>query len=213
MRTYDEAILAVPRRLAGVIEPPLQAQLLTSLPQNPGDMGYRTWHATADCAALATYAHVPHLFVVLFPAFTVAFPNALDPKGHDAAAAVSGPALGASRALVRAEAVAPGTRQVPLRDAGQPNRRLQHMLSVLTADAAHERLVEKTAECKSPPHPRHMAVHLSVCGDSSTVSVIPRDEATTLSNAQFTVLTRRRTLLPIDHKSGGGAHEVPCVLG
>ena len=58
-----------------------------------------------------------------------------------------------------------------------------------------------------------MAVHLSGCGDSSTFSVIPRDEATTLSNAQFTVLTRRRLLLPIDHDFWGDAHEVPYVLG
>ena len=60
-RTYDDAILAVPRRLAGIIELPLQAQLLTSLPQNPGGMGYRTRHATEDCAALAAYVHVSHL--------------------------------------------------------------------------------------------------------------------------------------------------------
>ena len=52
-RTYDDAILAVPRRLAGVIELPLLAQLLMSLPQNLRGMGYRTWHAAADCAALA----------------------------------------------------------------------------------------------------------------------------------------------------------------
>ena len=31
-RTYDEAILAAPRHLAGITEVPLQAQLLTSLP-------------------------------------------------------------------------------------------------------------------------------------------------------------------------------------
>ena len=140
VRTYDDAILAVPRRLAGIIELPLQAQLLTSLPQNLGDMGYRTLHATADCAALAAYVHVPHLFSVLFPAFTVVFPNVLDLKDRDSAAAVSGPALGAHRALMRSEAAAPGIRLATLRDAGQPIRRLQHTLPALTADAVHERL-------------------------------------------------------------------------
>ena len=57
-----------------------------------------------------------------------------------------------------------------------------------------------------------MAVHLSECGDSSTFSVIPRDEATTLSNAQLTVLTRRRLLLPIDHNSGGMLMRCPAWL-
>ena len=99
-RTYDDAILAVPRRLAGIIELPLQAQLLTSLPQNLGGMGYRTWHATADCAELAAYVHVSHLIVGLFPAFTAVFPDVLDLNDHDAAVAASGPALGAHRALV-----------------------------------------------------------------------------------------------------------------
>ena len=200
MVKYDAAVMDAPRRLARLtVLPSLQKELAT-LSQDNGGLGYRTWGATADAAYLASYTHTAKQFTTLFPALAPQFPDVLTLASVEAAAAASPAALFALRALTRIESteVAVGlTRACLQRDQSQPLRHLQHSLATISDDARHRLAVATIAETDNASHPRHMAVHLSHCGDSTTLSLVPKDTQTTFSNPDFVTALRRRILVPL----------------
>jgi hypothetical protein len=188
MVKYDAAVLDAPRRLARLTVLPTLQQQLATLSQGNGGLGYRTWAATADAAYLASHTHTAKQFTTLFPALASQFPGVLTLTSGEAAAAASPPAVYALRALVRIESteVAIGlTRACLQRDQSQPLRHLQHSLATISDDARRQFAVVAIAEIDNASHPRHMAVHLSHCGDPTTLSLVPKDTQTTFPNPDF----------------------------
>ena len=205
MIRYDTAVIDAARRVARQTMLPLLAQRLASLPARLGGLGYRTWAMTADAAFLAKYVHVSRQFKSLFPALCSQFPDVLSLGSESLAKAISPNVACAFRALSRIEAgesVVGVTRSSLLRDQDRPLRHLQHVLASISEDSAHVLVTEAIAESDDPAHPRHMAVHLSHCGDPTTLSMVPTCPATTFSNDQFEAVTNRRLLLPIYTNSG-----------
>ena len=102
----------------------------------------------------------------LFPALCSQFPDVLSLGSEAAAKLISPKAACAFRALSRIEAsesAVGATRSSLLRD--RPLRHLQHVVANISEDAAHDLVTEAITESDDPAHPRHMAVHLSHCGD------------------------------------------------
>ena len=125
---------------------------------------------TADAAFLAKYVHVSRQFQSLFPALCSQFPDVLSLGSEAAAKLISPNAACAFRALSRIEAsesAVGATRSSLLRDQDRPLRHLQHVLANISEDAAHDLVTEAITESDDPAHPRHMAVHLSHCGDQT----------------------------------------------
>ena len=205
MVRYDTAVIDVARRVARQTMLPLLAQQLASLPTRLGGLGYRTWAMTADAAFLAKYVHVSRQFQSLFPALYSQFPDVLSLGSEAAAKLISPNAACAFRALSRIEAsesAVGATRSSLLRDQDRPLRHLQHVLANISEDAAHDLVTEAITESDDPAHPRHMAVHLSHCGDPTTLAMVPTCPTTTFSNDQFEAVTNRRLLLPLYSKIG-----------
>jgi hypothetical protein len=200
MVKYDAAVMDAPRRHARLLVLPPLATQLAGLSQSNGGLGYRTWAKTADAAYLASYVHTSRQFANMFPQLAPQFPDVLDLPSYDVALRASPSARYALRALARIEAaeVAIGlTRACLTRDRNQPLRHLQHSLATIVDDAAHLLATEAISYSDDRSHPRHMAVHLSHCGDPTTMSLVPRDPQTTFSNADFTTALRRRLLVQL----------------
>ena len=73
-------------------------------------MGYRTWGDVADCAYLAAYVHISHVFDRLFPGLVSVYPDVLSLKRQGQTGPTSSPAHFAFWALTRIEALAPTVR-------------------------------------------------------------------------------------------------------
>ena len=74
---YDEEILGVVRRLAGLHELPTLSRQIAALPLRHGGLGYRTWSNTADCAFLASYIRTSFVFYSMFPTLAAQYPDVL----------------------------------------------------------------------------------------------------------------------------------------
>ena len=194
---YDNAILDVPRRLAGRSSIPSLAMTLASLPGRLGGLGYTTWSQTADAAYLASYVHISHVFPSLFPRLSGAYPSVLSLASAADAAARSRPALFAFNALRRLEARAPSVTETVRRDFNLPIKQLQHALSSALAEATHRGVLESLSALDLPQNPRSLALFRSNCSDSTTFSLIASDDSNTFSNRAFEVAVRRRLLLPL----------------
>jgi hypothetical protein len=202
-QTYDEAVLAVPQRISGSFVLPPISRRLARASQRHGGMGYRTWGDVADCAYLAAYVHISHVFNRLFPDLVSVYPDVLSLKRQGQTGLTSSPAHFAFRALTRIEALAPTVRATLQRDADGPIGHLQHSLSALVDDFRQDALGADIAASDRPDNPRNSAHYLSECGDPDTFSVLPYEPNLQLSNAEFQVATKRRLLLPIDNDHGG----------
>ena len=133
------------------------------------------------------------------------FPGVLSLGSEASAKLISPNAACAFRALSRIEASesAVGATRASLRcDNDRPLRHLQHVASSISEDAAHAFVTEDITESDDPVHPRHMVVHLSHCGDPTTLAMAPTSPITTFSNDQCEVVTNRRLLLHYIRKLG-----------
>ena len=199
---YDEDLLSVVRRLTGLPQLSSLSRQLAALPLRHGGLGYRTWSNTADCAFLASYVRTSFIFPTMFPTLATHYPSVLSLTDARSAQAASGPALNAFLALTRLAADAPSVYEVLRDDGSKPLRHLQHALSTVHDDAAHIRIVESIIRQDDYRHPRHLALHNSLCGDPTTWGLVPNDPATTFSNRVTEVAIRRRLLLPLQPNTG-----------
>jgi hypothetical protein len=205
MVRYDTVVIDVARRAARQAMLPLLAQQLAALPACHGGFGYRTWSMTADAAFLAKYVLVSRQFKSLFPLLAPRFPDILSLGSVSAAALLSPNAACAFRALSRieaSEAVLSVTCSCFHRDQDKPLRHLQHVHASISEEAAYVPVSETIGDIDGPAHPRHMAVHLSHCGDPTTLALVLTCPTTTFSNEQSEMAINRRLLLPIYTKPG-----------
>ena len=193
---YDEALSLVASRITGCTVLPAVSSRIVGLPLRHGGLGFRKWRSTADAALLAAYSLISSQFPKMFPELAKFFPGVLTLS--PSIPAPSQYAANAHRALLRLEAVVPLVRERLVNPTAASIRNTQSALTEAFDDAESVLLLAAIKRDDNPVHPRNLAQHLSQRGDSVTLGLVATDEHTIISNKLFSVIYKRRLLLPLN---------------